>query len=146
MDLPNDNGATETPTALPNAAPKQLPYRWGYFQGGALIPFSLLVILGALSDAIKPDHDPRYHFALAISIGLLGLPLAYGLLLKKKFAIVMIYGMFGLWLAATAIQLVIAIKHHNESGYRGSAIPEAELLLVWFFSIRYYQRRKSQFS
>jgi hypothetical protein len=39
---------------------KALPYRWGYFQGVFLIPFSLLMLLRVWDDYVKPQHDPRY--------------------------------------------------------------------------------------
>jgi hypothetical protein len=124
---------------------ESLPYRWGYFQGAVLIPWSLLIILSVLSDLLKPHHDPWYLTAIGLLMGFLGLPLAYGLLRKKAFALVLVYAMFGLSLLLAAIQLPIAIRHFADTGDKGSAFFEAELLLVWLLSLVYYRRRRVQF-
>jgi hypothetical protein len=39
----------------------------------------------------------------------------------------------------------MAIRHYTDPGDRGSAFFEAELLLVWLFSLVYYRRRRVQF-
>ena len=60
----------------------KLPYRWGYFQGVMLIPWSLFVLLSVASNATKYSHDPWYSrdpwylTAVGFLMGLLGLPLA----------------------------------------------------------------------
>src|SRR5713226_1250268 len=64
---------------------ESLPYRWGYFQGAILIPWSLLIIFGVVSYLMKPYHDPWYLLAIGLLMGFLGLPLAYGLLRKRAF-------------------------------------------------------------
>jgi hypothetical protein len=137
---------SESPGAPLDTTPKALPYRWGYFQGVALIPFSLLLLLGVSEDANKPIHDPWYIVAISLCMGLIGFPLAYGLLLKKTLAIPLVYAMFGLSTLLVAVKVPIAIAHHNKTGDQGSAFFEAELLLVWLLSMRYYKRRESQFN
>jgi hypothetical protein len=74
-----------------------------------------------------------------------GLPLGVGLLLKKRFALLLVYATFGLTLALAAIKLPVAILHYKDQGDRGSAIFEAEMLLFWLCCILYYRKRESQF-
>jgi hypothetical protein len=124
---------------------ESLPYRWGHFQGAFLIPWFLLIIKGVVSDLVKPHHDPWYLTAIGLLMGFLGLPLAYGLLRKRGFAIVLVHVMFGLSFLLAAIQLPIAIRHFADPGGKGSAFFEAELLLMWLLSMVYYRRRKVQF-
>jgi hypothetical protein len=124
---------------------ESLPYRWGYFQGVILIPWSLLIILSVVSDLLKPRHDPWYLETIGLLMGVLGLPLAFGLLRKRAFALVLLYAMVGLSLLLVAIQLPIAIRHYADAGDKGSAFFEAELLLLWLLSMVYYRRRRMQF-
>jgi hypothetical protein len=124
---------------------EKLPYRWGYFQGVMLIPWSLLVILSVASNATKYSHDPWYLTVVGFLMGLLGLPLAIGLLMKKAFALKLVYAMFGLAILLVAIQLPIAIKHYADPGDKSSAFFEAELLLLWLLSMVYYRKRKAMF-
>lgn len=124
---------------------KTLPYRWGYFQGAALIPWSLLMILGAIVEFRKPRPDPWYLTTIPLLMGILGLPLAYGLLRKKAFALPLVHAMFGFSMLLVAITLPVAIRHFADPGSRGSAASESELLLFWLFSLVYYRRRKIQF-
>lgn len=124
---------------------KTLPYRWGYFQGVVLIPWSLLTIIGTVTELLKPTHAPFYLTAIALLMGILGLPLAFGLLQKKAFAIPLIYVMFSLSLLMTMVKLPMAIRHYGDLGDRGSAIFEAEMLLVWLLSLLYYRKRRIQF-
>jgi hypothetical protein len=112
------------------------PYRWGYFQGAVLIPWSLLLIVGTILEFLKPRPEPWY---------LTTMPLAFGLLRKKAFALFLVYAMFGLALLLMAIKLPMAIRHYTDRGDSGSAFFEAELLLVGLFSLVYYRRRKEQF-
>jgi len=148
MNMPAEenlaSARSESPGAPLDRTPKALPYRWGYFQGVALIPFSLLLLLGVSEDATKPIHDPWYIAAISLCMGLIGFPLAYGLLLKKRLAIPLVYTMLGLSTLLVAVKVPIAIAHHNETGDQGGAFFEAELLLVWLLSMRYYKRRESQ--
>jgi hypothetical protein len=122
-----------------------LPYRWGYIQGGLLIPWSLLGIISTYLDFRKPGHEPSYLMAIELVMCLLGLPLGYGLLQKKSFALQLVYVMFGLSLLLVVLKLPVAIMHYTESGDTGSAFFEAELLLIWVISIVYYRRRRAQF-
>jgi len=130
---------------------EKLPYRWGYFQGVILIPWSLLVILSVASNATKYSHDPWYSqdpwylTVVGFLMGLLGLPLAIGLLMKKAFALRLVYAMFGLSILLVAIQLPIAIKHYADPGDKSSAFFEAEMLLFWLLSMVYYRKRKAMF-
>lgn len=124
---------------------KTLPYRWGYFQGVVLIPWSLLSIIGTVAELLKPQHEPFYLTTIALLMGILGLPLAFGLLRKKTFALRLVYVMFGLSLLLAAVKLPMAIRHYGDPGDRGSAIFEAELLLVWLISLLYYRKRRIQF-
>lgn len=125
---------------------RQLPYRWGYFQGVFLIPWSLLIILGTWMESERPEHESRYISIIALLLGLIGIPLAIGLLRKKKFALPLVYLSFGLSLALIVIKLLIAIIHYRSPGYRGSYFFEAEQLLFWLCCLLYYRKRKSQFS
>ena len=122
-----------------------LPYRWGYFQGAVLIPWSLLIILGTFADLLKPKHEPWYLTTIGFLMGFLGLPLAVGLLRKKRFAVALVYVMFVLTLLLVAIKIPVAVKHFTDPGDNGSAFLEAELLLMWLLSLVYYRRRQSQF-
>ena len=124
---------------------ENLPYRWGYLQGVALIPWSLMVILSVASDLIKPHHGPWYFATIGLLMGILGLPLAYGLLKKRAFALMLVYVMFGLSLLLVLIQLPIAIRNFTDVGDKGSAFFEAEMLLLWLLSLVYYRKRKAQF-
>jgi hypothetical protein len=122
---------------------ESLPYRWGYFQGVMLIPWSLLVILTISMS--NPRDYPWYLAAIGLSMGLLGLPLGYGLLRRKAFALKLVYAMFGLSLLLAAVKLPLAITHFADPGYEGSSFFEGELLLIWLLSMWYYRRRKAQF-
>jgi hypothetical protein len=122
-----------------------LPYRWGYFQGVVLIPWSLFLILGAILDLRKLPEDPEYISAIILLIGLVGFPLAVGLLQKRKFALTLVYVTFGLTLLLVAIKIHVAAIHFRNQGDIGSALPEAELLLVWLGSMVYYRKRQAQF-
>jgi hypothetical protein len=128
-----------------NTPEKPRPYRWGYFQGALLIPFSLLILLGTSADHLKPKHEPWYLATIGLLMGFIGLPLAVGLLWKRRFALILVYGMFGLTLLLVAVKLPIAITHYTDSGDNGSAFFEAELLLVWLLSLIYYRKRRRQF-
>jgi hypothetical protein len=122
-----------------------LPYRWGYFQGVVLIPWSLLLIVGTLEEFRKVQHEPFYLTVIALLMGIVGLPLAFALLRKRAFALPLVYAMFALSLLLIVIKLPMAILHYNDMGDKGSAFFEAELMLVWTISFAYYRRRKSQF-
>jgi hypothetical protein len=124
---------------------KVLPYRWGYFQGAVLIPWSLFLITGTILDLRKSNYEPLYISALFLLLGLVGLPLGLGLLLKKRFALALVYVMFGLTFLLVAIKIPVAIRHYTDSSDNGSAFFEAELLLVWLFSMVYYRKRQTQF-
>ena len=124
---------------------KDLPYRWGYFQGAVLVPWSLFIILATVMDLQKPKYEPSYILAIVLLLGLVGLPLGFGLLLKRKFALVLVYVMFGLTLLLAAAKIPVAIRHYTDSGDLGSAFSEAELLLVWLLSMIYYRKRRTQF-
>jgi len=105
----------------------------------------LLVIVGTILEFMKPRPERWYLTTIALMMGILGLPLAFGLLRKKAFALFLVYTMFGLSLLLMAIKLPMAIRHYTDNGDSGSAFFEAELLLVWLFSLVYYRRRKEQF-
>ncbi len=122
-----------------------LPYRWGYIQGALLVPWSLFGIIGTYLDFRKPGHEPAYLMAIEFAMCLIGLPLGYGLLKMKLFALHLVYVMFGLSLLLVALKLPVAISHYRDAGDTGSAFFEAELLLIWLISIVYYRRRRAQF-
>jgi hypothetical protein len=124
---------------------KDLPYRWGYFQGAVLLPWSLFLIVGSVGALRKPNYEPWYISAIVLLLGLVGLPLGLGLLAKKRFALVLVYVMFGLTLLLVAIKIPVAIRHYIDPGENGSGFPEAEMLLVWLFSTVYYRKRQTQF-
>ena len=122
-----------------------LPYRWGYFQGALLIPWSLWIIFGTASELQKPGHEAWYFTAVGFLIGLLGLPLAFGLLRKRRFALVLVYAMFGLSLLLVAMKIPVIVRHYTNPGDNGSASAEAELLLMWLLSLLYYRKRRAHF-
>jgi hypothetical protein len=124
---------------------KSLPYRWGYFQGVVLLPWSLFLIAGSVWGLRQPNYEPWYISVVVLLLGLVGLPLGLGLLLKKRFALALVYVMFGLALLLVAIKIPVAISHYTDPGEIGSGFPEAEMLLVWLFSIVYYRKRRTQF-
>lgn len=123
---------------------KPLPYRWGYFQGVLVIPFSLLMLLGTVSDLLKTHRQPWYLTSIALLMGLVGLPLAIGLLQKKKYVLSLVYLMFALALLQVAIQLPIAMIHFADQSDKGSAFFEAWMLLLWLLSMVYYRKRREQ--
>jgi hypothetical protein len=125
---------------------KPRPYRWGYFQGVILIPFSLLVLLGAASNRLEAHPDPWYLATVETLIGIIGLPLSVGILRKKKYALNLVYVMFGLSLLLGAIKIPVAIRNFASQETIGSAFFEAELLLFWLLSMVYYRKRQEQFS
>jgi hypothetical protein len=122
-----------------------LPYRWGYVQGVAMIPWSLFATFAEIMFLRGTNNEPRYISVLAILIGLVGLPLGVGLLLKRRFALVLVYVIFAMTLALAALKLPIAILHNRDPGDRGSAMFEAEMLLFWLCCMLYYRKRQSQF-
>lgn len=124
---------------------ESLPYRWGYFQGAALIPWSLVLICAVLWDSRQATHYPWYLMAIQLFTGLLGLPLAYGLLRKKMFALVMVYAMFGSVLLFAVVRLPVVIKHYDHIDQKVSGAFDAGLLLVWLLSVVYYRRRRARF-
>jgi len=124
---------------------KGLPYRWGYFQGAVLIPWSLFLVLVAVVDLRKLHEEASYISAIFLLLGLIGLPLSLGLLLKRRFGLVLMYVTFGLTLLLVAIKIPVAIRHYTDLGEKGSGIFEAEQLLVWAFSMVYYRKRQAQF-
>ena len=124
---------------------KDLPYRWGYFQGAVLVPWSIFIIVATVVDLRKPEQYPTYIPAIVLLLGLVGLPLGSGLLLKRRFALVLVYVMFGLTLLLAAVKIPVAIRHYTDSGDVGSAFSEADLLLVWLLSMIYYRKRQKQF-
>ncbi len=78
-------------------------------------------------------------------MGFIGLPLGVGLLLKKRWALGLVYVMFVLTLLLVAVKVPLAIRHYTDPGDKGSAFFEAELSLIWLLSMVYYRRRRAQF-
>lgn len=149
MDVPSDGDAKSRALArMADRIAKEsemLPYRWGYFQGAALIPWSLLLISTPVWDFLQPTHYPWYLMAIAMLMGLLGLPLAYGLLRKRLFALDLVCVMFGIVLLLAVVRLPTVIRHHTYTSQKVSGSFDAGLLLTWLLSLVYYRRRKSQF-
>jgi hypothetical protein len=148
MDPQEDKIVTQQVEGLaqPDVRPSRpLPYRWGYFQGALLIPFSLLFLLGTAAEHLKPKHEPWYLETIGLLMGAIGLPLAVGLLRKKGFGLILVYVMCGLTFLLLAVKIPIAIRHYTDAGDNGSAFFEAELMLVWLLSLVYYRKRREQF-
>jgi ABC-type branched-subunit amino acid transport system permease subunit len=139
------NGALAGMTGHISREPETLPYRWGYFQGAVLIPWSLLLISIPAWDLMQPNHYPWYLMAIALSMGLVGLPLAYGLLRRKVFALALVYAMFGLVFLLAVVRLPTVIRQYAFSSQRVSGAFDAGLLLMWLLSVVYYRRRKAEF-
>ena len=121
------------------------PYRWGYFQGVVLFPWSLVMVLVAIGSLAKPLGEPWPYALTTLAMGILGFPLALALLRKKKLALPLVHAMLALSIVLTAIQVYVATRHFSSSGYEGSALFEAEMLLVWLLSVVYYRRRRGEF-
>jgi len=132
------------PAAVPG---KSRPYRWGYLQGTILIPLSLAITLIGLAELIKPNFSAWISIFIAIllvAMGALGLPLAIGILFKRRYALSLVYVMFILSLINAAVKVPLAVNNAGDLGIRGSAIAEAEWLLMWVLSLIYYRKRASQ--
>ena len=78
-------------------------------------------------------------------MALVGFPLGFGLLKKRRYALNLLYVMLGLSVLLVAVKLPIAIVRFTDTGDNGSAFPEAELLLLWLFSTVYCRKRQTQF-
>jgi uncharacterized membrane protein HdeD (DUF308 family) len=141
VESPDRDSSSVTSTA---PKPESRPYRWGYFQGGVLIPLSLLMLLGAAKQ-LRAHEEPWQLLLPVILASLIGMPLGIGLLMKKKFALVLVYVMFGLAIVQTAIKIPIAVRHFADKGDSSSAFSEAEMLLIWLISLVYYRKRETQF-
>ncbi len=137
---------TEPVSSTPSAAakPPQMPYRWGYFQGVLLVPFSLALMLGVVGEQMQPSHEPRFVAVMLLLICMVGLPLGIGLLMKKRFALTLVYVICGLSFLLICVKVPYAVMHFSDQG-GGSAFFEAELLLVWLLSFVYYRKRRSMF-
>jgi hypothetical protein len=140
---PPDRGSVET---APTSASTPLPYRWGYFQGAIIIPISLLTFIGSIADLVRLHTQPWTVSAISLLMALLGLPLGVGLLKRRWYALTLLYVMLWLSVLLVAVKLPIAIGHFTDAGDIGSALPEAELLLIWLLSTVYYRKRQMQFS
>jgi predicted membrane metal-binding protein len=123
----------------------QIPYRWGYFQGLVLIPFSLFLGLGVVGEQLQPHHEPWFVATLTFLIAMVGPPLGVGLLMKKRFAWPLLHIMCGLSFLLICVKVPLAVMNFTSEGTRGSAFFEAELLLVWLFSFAYYRKRRALF-
>jgi uncharacterized membrane protein len=98
-----------------------------------------------VSDLVAPHPYPWYQLTVALLMGLLGLPLAYGLLRKRVFAFPLVHAMFGLSLLLAAIRLSHVMRRYSDPGEKSSGLFAAALLLMSLLSVVYYQRRKAQF-
>jgi hypothetical protein len=135
-------GTTDTDAGSPTAS--RLPYRFGYFQGGVLIPLSLLILFDGAKQ-LRLHKEPWQVLVPVMLSGLIGVPLGVGLLMKKKFALTLVYVMLGLAIVQAVIKIPIAMRHFAEPGDMSSAMPEAEMLLLWLISLVYYRKRENQF-
>ncbi len=90
------------------ASTQARPYRWGYFQGFALFPWSIFILLVGVGSLTKAAGEP-WPYAVTmvtmVTMGVIGFPLAFGILRKRKFALPLLYAMFGLSVLLTAIQI-----------------------------------------
>ena len=102
------------------------------------------MLMGAAKD-LKKHEEPWPILALVILAGVIGVPLGVGLLMKKKFALALVYVMLGLAILQTAIKIPIAMRHFADPGDVSSAMPEAEMLVIWLISLVYYRKRENQF-
>ncbi len=125
-----------------------LSYRWGYFQGFVLIPFTLLIFLGISSVYLIGTEKPEPWFLAwpVLMIAAIGMPLAFGLLWRKRFALPLVKLMLALWLIRLATKVPVAVTHFADGTDLGSAIAEAEMALLWLCSFFYYRKREHMFS
>ena len=101
--------------------------------------------MGAAADLLKTHQQHWLVASIALLMGMVGLPLGVGLLSKKRYALGLVHLMFGLALLQALIQIPVAATHFAVQGENGSAIFEAELLVVWMLSLVYYRKRRNQF-
>ena len=126
------------------AESQALPYRWGYFHGAIQIPWSLLAIVPTILHRHNPKIS-RYVLALTLLIGLIGLPLGIGLLLKRKFALPLVYATFALAVLFAASQIRVALAHFPNAYFTGVAVGETALPFFWLCCSLYYWKRRFQF-
>jgi hypothetical protein len=103
------------------------------------------MLLGVAVDLPKTHGEEWFFLVVSLLMGVLGLPLGVGLLYKRRYALALVYTVFALSALNAAVKIPIAVRHFTDPGYRGSAMGEAELLLVWLLSLVYYRKRTSQF-
>lgn len=127
------------------ASTQARPYRWGYFQGFALFPWSIFILLVGIGSLTKAAGEPWPYAVTMVTMGVIGFPLVFGILQKRKFTLPLLYAMFGLSVLLTAIQVPVAVSHFTSREPKGSAIFEAEMLLLWLLSLVYYRRRRTEF-
>jgi hypothetical protein len=131
-------------TPADGAEVRHRPYRWGYFQGAILIPFSLIVLLDTASNQVQSDPDPWYLAAIGYLGGIIGLVLSIGILRKRRYALPLIYVISALSLVFVAIDIPFAVKHFASQGRRAGAFFDTEIVLFWMLSIVYYRKRREQ--
>jgi hypothetical protein len=136
-------GAKAIPHSSDNRA-KPRPYRWGYFQGALLIPFSLLVLLDTASNQIQPFHDPWYLVSIGYLVVVVGLLLSVGILRNRKYTLSLVYAMLFLSLVFAAVNAPFAMRHFANQGRKAGAFFVVELLLFWLLSVVYYRKRRGQ--
>lgn len=134
--------SNDSETRIAKAKPR--PYRWGYFQGALLIPFSLLVLLDTASNQIEPHHDPWYLAVIGYLVGIIGLPLGVGILRKRRYALSLVYVMLFLSFVFGAVNAPFALRHFANQGRQAGAFFVAELLLFWLLSVVYFRKRREQ--
>lgn len=111
------------------------PYRWGKFQGWALVTINPAIALITLGTAVTED-DRQVGIGLAVMC-MLTVPMGIGILKKKRFGLIMVY----ITLALICFLVLMSFATRNVS-----AVPSAAVgLIVWVCSTVYYRNRRNEF-
>jgi hypothetical protein len=112
------------------------PYRWGSFQGGALV---FLMPAGILARIFSGEKTGALF--LGLFWALYGLPLGLGILKKRRYALKMVYGCIAL--SFFPLLLITSIDPTTLGKVFGQVFVS---LLIWIPSTVYYYKRRDEFT
>jgi hypothetical protein len=134
-------GAAAVPPAVPIAeAASQItlpvkPYRWGKFQGWALVTLNPAAALITLASA-QTEDERQVGIGLAVMCAL-SVPMGVGILKKKRFGLILVY----VTLALICFSIVMSFATHGLEGAHGAAVGAGG----WVLSTIYYHNRRNEF-